>query len=75
MRWMKWSWVLPLVFIGACSRCPETPDAPEAGTYEVTNADELPVTILSVVVVDQLLTIRFLDDGGAEQYIRYRIQP
>lgn len=73
MKWLKVALVLTLLFGGACARCPKTPDSPEAGTYEVTNADELPVTILSVVVADQQLTIRFLDDAGVEQYITYRI--
>ncbi len=60
--------------VGGCSTCPKTPDSPEEGTYEVTNPDDLPVTITSVVIADQRLTVRYLDEAGVEQYMIYVIR-
>lgn len=54
--------------------CGEFPNYPYEGTYELTNPEDSPVEILSVEVVCNEMTFRYLDEDGEEQWITYTIQ-
>ena len=77
---MSVSWLLRMCAVmlssalcGSCARC-ILPDEPPDGQYWVTNPDDLPVTIKQVIVSDRVMTITYLDESGASQYVTYRLE-
>ena len=73
MTCATWPIVMISATLASCSTCPQPPSLPESGTYEVTNADELPVTVTQVEIVGSNLRIEFVDENGMDQFIEYRI--
>lgn len=60
----------------SCDReplCGELPELPDEGTYQITDPEDSPVEITSVVVDCTDLTFTWRDPEGAEQWVRYEI--
>ncbi len=64
-----------LCLLGAtsCGDACDMPEWPVEGVYTITNPDELPVNVTSVLVADRQLTISYKDELGAEQWVTYQI--
>lgn len=70
---LRWQLCVLSAMVASCSSCPQPPSAPEAGTYEVLNQDELRMTVTSVTIAGSSLTIEFVDEFDVPQKLVYEI--
>ena len=67
------SGLLVLVFNPGCGDQCGMPDWPPEGDYKIVEVEGAHLSVTSVNVTDDVVTIEFVDESGASQWVKYRI--